>query len=82
MAENNIFTTIAQGVGNANQNIVDTYKLIEQLAVSVTTLTDNVATLSASIDTLSGDVGKILSALFPTDDTAEPTSNGTANSDK
>jgi hypothetical protein len=30
--ENNIFSIIATGVGNANQNIVDTYKLLEDIA--------------------------------------------------
>lgn len=30
--ENNIFSIIATGVGNANQNIVDTYKLLEGMA--------------------------------------------------
>jgi hypothetical protein len=60
MAQENIFAVIAQGVGNANQNIVDTYKLIESLAEKIE---------------------DIHRALFP-EDMSEPTSDGTAKSDK
>jgi hypothetical protein len=35
MAQENIFSIIAQGVGNANQNIVDTYKLLESLTEKI-----------------------------------------------
>jgi hypothetical protein len=33
--EQNIFQLIASGVGNANQNIVDTYKLLEEVLEKV-----------------------------------------------
>jgi hypothetical protein len=35
MAQENIFSIIAQGVGNANQNIVDTYTLLEKLSIRI-----------------------------------------------
>jgi hypothetical protein len=40
MAQENIFSVIAQGVGNANQNIVDTYKLLEGLVEKINEIHD------------------------------------------
>lgn len=40
MAQESIFQVMAQGIGNANQNIVDTYKLIEELADKIDAIHD------------------------------------------
>jgi hypothetical protein len=40
MAQENIFTTIAQGIGNTNQNVVDLYNLVQEAMAKINEIHD------------------------------------------
>jgi prefoldin subunit 5 len=68
----NIFQTIAEGVGNTNQNVVDLYNLVSELNTQLQATATQLQAVTAQLQAVTTQVAEVHAALFPTttEDTA------------